>query len=112
MLGGQIGGILTQASAGPVTIKGGTISGDITLNSTTGGDVYIYGTNFTIDGNPVAPGTYNQSGTYTATLLDGQLLNNNISVNGANNIVLVPEPATLLLLAAGGLCIRKRKKAC
>ena len=57
----------------------------------------------------------NYSGTITGTLADGTALDNPFTVYnigdfaGTADIIVVPEPATLLLLSLGGLFLRKRK---
>ena len=113
MLGGHIEGNLVALGDKAMTIKGGTIGGDIMLDNGIPvlGDVYIYGSDFAIDGIPVAPGAYHQTGIFTGILENGDPLDNRISFSGANDVILVPEPATLILLTIGTICLRKRKSA-
>lgn len=112
MLGGRIEDDLIAVSTGTVTIKGGTIGGDILLNPPTiqQANLYIYGSNFAIDGVPVGPGTYLQSGRYTGILENGDQLDNRIGQASGKGVVLVPEPATLGLLTLGVVMLRRKKR--
>jgi hypothetical protein len=114
MLGGHIEGALRALGAEMITIKGGTIGGNIYLDNQTPipGDVYIYGTYFEIDGGEVGPGRYSEDGVFKVILENGGELDNHIFFSGSNKVVLVPEPATMILLAIGTLYIRKRKSTC
>ncbi len=60
------------------------------------------GTDTTRDDYPVGPGSYNITGELT---LDGGYERVPVSVS----IEIIPEPATLFLLALGGLMLRKRR---
>lgn len=113
MLGGRIEQDLVAVGGGIITIKGGTIGQEIKLDSPMGmqGDVYIYGTNFAINGVAVGPGRYHQTGIFTGTLENGDILNNMVGFAGGNDVVLIPEPATMLLLTMGTLYLRRRKTA-
>lgn len=112
---------------GTIVISGGHIG-------TTSPDEYLYdrfdsfllsdsstlvlkGTDFCINGNPVPFGeiTSLYGGNYideplgkiTGTLLNGDLINNTFRIGDNAQIILIPEPCTLLLLSLGGLLIRK-----
>jgi len=111
MLGGHIEGDLIAVAVENIIIKGGTIGGEIKLNPPTIAqpNLYIYGSNFAIDGVPVGPGTYLQSGRYTGTLENGDQLDLMIAQASGKGVVLVPEPVTLGLLGLGGLMLRRKK---
>ncbi len=72
--------------------------------------VFIYGTNFNIDGVPAAYGEIGVPvGMLTGTMPNGQL---ELFFNRMDNatITLVPEPAELSLLAMGTLWVRKKQR--
>ena len=50
------------------------------------------------------------SGVLTGTLHSGALLNNSFSISTDASITLIPEPATLSLLALGGLALLRRRR--
>lgn len=120
MSGGSIGGNIAALSSSPVTITGGTIGQSILLDSSSAygydGDVYIYGSDFKINGEPVPYGSVrgiNKYGTLTGTLLTGDSINNYYSHAGSNDLILMPfpEPASLLLLLSGAILLRRSAKA-
>ncbi len=94
-------------------ITGGTI--DASLSVYDDGQITISGSNFAIDGITVDYGQYYASnypygkGTLTGTLANGDILDGSFNIYDDASIVLVPEPATILLLSLGGLVLRKRK---
>ena len=49
------------------------------------------------------------SGLLAGKLERGDIMSNNIYIWGDGSIVLVPEPATLLLLGFGAVMLRRRK---
>ena len=116
--GGSVGGELITYNNSIVTVSGGLIGGIIkaglwpTICST---KITFKGTNFAINGHSVDYGTFDTGGqdsvhgTITGTLANGDPLNNEFYINGDSNIVLIPEPATLLLLGFGGLVLRKKR---
>ena len=118
VFGGNIAGI--GVSSGTLNINGGSIDDDITILDSIvniyGGDinnsihvydrssVNIYGSGFNY-----ALGLINDaSGVLTGTLADGTLLNLPFNQDSRSQIVIIPEPATLILFAIGGIALRKR----
>ena len=114
---GKINGALLAYENSIVTVSGGLIGGIIkagiwpTICST---KITFKGTNFAINGHSVNYGTFDTEGqdyvhgTITGTLANGDLLNNEFYINGSSSIVLIPEPATLLLLGLGAVVVRKK----
>jgi hypothetical protein len=119
MSGGSIGGNIAALSSRPVTITGGTIGKSILLDSSSAygfdGDVYIYGSDFKIDGQPVSYGSvrsYSKSGILTGLLVNGDSINNYFNHAGSNDLILMPfpEPASLLFVLAGSIMLRRKAK--
>ena len=86
-----------------------------------GGDVdvsilEITGTDFAINGTPVAYGEYTNGGTgeihgtLTGTLANGDSINSGFWIYDNSKMVLTLEPATMAMLALGGLVIIRRKR--
>ena len=79
----------------------------------------IHGSDFAIDGSPVGLGEITSilGGSYwyepyrrlTGTVANGDIINNQFRIGNDASIVLVPEPATLLLLTLGVLTLRKKR---
>ena len=96
VLGGYIDGGLFAVSSMPMILSGGIIGGGIGLDSGSGGDLTIIGSDFKVDGIAVPYGMYisTSNGHITGTLLSGDLLDNDFWYAGANHIIFatVPEP--------------------
>ena len=76
--------------------------------------VTIVGGNFSINGIAAPNGQYFQTdfedAIITGTLANGDPLNASVSIRESASIVLVPEPATLLLFGLVGLVLRRKRK--
>ena len=113
--GGEIRDSLIALSSSPVTITGGTIGLSILLDSYgqegKDGDVYIYGSDFQIDGEPAPYGAYHVSGHLTGMLANGDWIDNDFACSGTNDLILmpIPEPATVLFVTFGGLWVFRRR---
>ena len=102
-------------------VYGGDFIGEIRLGANPNWldescELFVYGTNFTINGSPVEYGTYinlngqNYTDYYlTGTLLSGEAISNNIYLYDDTSLVLTPEPATVLFLGLGGLLLLRRR---
>ena len=117
--GGMINGHI-EAYDCIVEISGGTIDHGILAR----GDatIYLYGSGFSVDGHDLSLGDSLRdygtidgdylTGTISGTLQDGSTLSNNFNIRVADldaDIIVIPEPATLLLVGVGGLILRKRR---
>ncbi len=111
-----------------VTMTGGSFE---SIRAYHDGIVYLVGSDFKVDGQALSEGDklsefgtfYHSipigsgsvlnyySGTITGTLLDGSYLNDTFYVAsaGASDIIIVPEPCSLVFLGLGGLVLRRRK---
>jgi len=116
--GGEIGNYLFYTyDNSQVNISGGEI-GDLTLLSES--KIQIFGSDFAVDGQSVGYGElasifggsyYHEPFRYlTGTLSSGEPINCLFLIGNDARIVLVPEPATILLLGLGALCFRKHRK--
>ena len=114
--GGSISSLILRGNA-HVELLGGAISNELQVqaNST----LLIYGSDFEVDGQPVGFGEItsilggnfiNEPHRYlTGILANGGIVDNGFRIGYNAKIVLVPEPATLLLLSLGGLVLRKKR---
>lgn len=99
-------------------ISGGTIANRLDVEWS--GNIIIQGSNFAVDGQPFGYGVL--SSVYggwlndepdrilTGTLSGGEQIDNLFGIGHTGQIVLVPEPATLLLLGLGVVMLRKPSK--
>jgi hypothetical protein len=104
---------------GRIDWSGGTLvgNGDIQLDGFA--VLALDGSNFAIDGVPFVSGEITSilGGDYsndpfrrlTGTLAKGDIINNQFRIGNDAKIVLVPEPATLLLLGFGAVLLRKKR---
>ena len=114
--GGSIGRHLSTRDNSQVTFSGGSIGNTIYVGrySSTGSWIKFIGSDFAINGTPVNYGRFDTGvqdevhGTLTGTLVNGGYLDNEFYIYADSSIILIPEPATLLLLGLGGLLLRRK----
>lgn len=117
--GGSIGTEVFVYENSQVQISGGSIGGALIPNNWS--ILTIQGSDFTVDGQPfgygelmsIYGGTWQLESTrhLTGTLVSGEMIDNYFFIGYDASIVLVPEPAMILLLALGGLAVIRRRRA-
>ena len=108
ILGGHINDSIYADDDSIVNIYGGTIGYMIFANHDS--SIYIYGHDFQIDGLPINYGKLDISGgRLTGTLFYGDYINNDLDISSTASVVLIPEPATLILFGLSGLILRAAK---
>jgi hypothetical protein len=114
--GGSIIHALRAVGNSHVTVSGGSLGNDCKIYAgiypSDDSTMTIVGSNFAINGKKVANGIFNDDdwvfGNLTGTLADGHSLNETFYIYGNSTLVLIPEPATLLLLGLGAVMLRRK----
>jgi len=116
--GGAISNDLKSGDFARVDISGGSIGGNLILNNDS--IIRINGSDFSIDGQSVGYGEITSIFRadppiepirwLTGTLASGEPINNGFQIGWDARIILIPEPATIVLLGLGALMLRKYRK--
>ncbi len=119
--GGVTNNNIISHDSGIIDIMGGTINSSFQAYD---GTIYLYGNNFSVNSTALSfgddlrdYGTLGSSGLWlsgpiTGILQDGSVLDTYFSVwtDSDAQIIIIPEPATILLLTLGGLALRKKRR--
>lgn len=122
--GGSISGKLSSKGEGTIKVTGGVIGGIFDVWHD--GIIELYGSGFSVGGEDLSVGNslrdygtlelvggdYFYTGTITGTLNDGSILNNYFQIlePTAADIIIIPEPCSLVLLGLGGLVLRRSRR--
>lgn len=111
--GGDISGFVDAWHNSRLTISGGSITDHIA--AVEGGLITLVGTDFAVDGTPVAYGDFVSDfgiiGSITGTLANDDALDIEFQLVGVGgDITFIPEPAMVLLLGLGGLGLLRRRR--
>ncbi len=117
MSSGKITGYLFARDNSTIIMSGGSV--DIFIRVEDNGMLYLGGSNFKVNGFALENGdrlsNFAKSGTITGILADGSIFNTDFNIynTGSNagiaDIVIVPEPTSLVLVGLGSLMLRRRK---
>lgn len=120
--GGSIVGRLEVRDECSVDIYGGSIGGDLILDPgpwPLPAVLTIHGSDFAINGQPVGygdvwglyhgPWENEPTRRLTGRLNSGELIDNDFYIGHGSRIILVPEPAAIVLLALGAVIFRRRR---
>jgi len=116
--GGSIGSYLGVSGYSQVSISGGSIGEELRVFND--GVLIINGRDFALDGQLFGYGelTSTLGGSYadesrrrlTGTLASGELLDNDFRIGNDARIVLIPEPASVVMLGLGAVALVRRRK--
>lgn len=100
-----------------IDMFGGSMLGELVSGNSA--ILTVHGSNFAIDGQPFGYGeltsmlggySYDEPVRHlTGTLANGETIDNDFYIGHDAQIVLIPEPATLLLLALGAVMLRRKR---
>jgi len=130
--GGSITTYLTAFDSTSITMSGGSVG--TYFSALDDGNIYLNGDNFQVTAGGITTSLSNGdklsnygtvgtdtwgnnyfTGVVTGTLADGSVVDNTFQIFNTGNyagtadIIIIPEPATVILLGLGGLVLRKRK---
>ena len=112
MNGGSVGNGFRVYDNGMVYLDGSNFAvtaGGVTTILTTGQGLSIY--------SPILEGEMYSAGTITGTLASGETMDNTYRIYntgdyaGTADIVIIPEPCSVVLLGLGGLVLRRKRRA-